>query len=361
MALHDFLSRTISEWMEGGGPHSDIVISSRIRLARNIASLPLPHILTPDNGREVLAIVRKAMDDINKRGHLGKLTFYAYPDLNPLERQVMVEKHLASPALGQGCPLCGVIVNESGTISIMINEEDHLRIQCLQSGLQLEEAWRQCSALDDSLEETIDYAFQEHYGYLTACPTNVGTGLRGSIMIHLPGLVLTGQAGRILNTIGQLGLAVRGFYGEGSDAIGNIFQISNQVTLGYEEADMIGNLMSVTGQIMEQERAAREALCANARGSMEDRIWRSFGTLSHARIIQSDEAMQLLSDVRLGSDTQILPPIPTRILNELLVVTRPAYLQWLAGRNLNPTERDWVRAEIIRQKLCNNSDTHHTE
>ncbi len=351
MSLQELFDQTISGWMDGTGPSSDIVISSRIRLARNIEGLPLPHVLDAERAQAVIEKVERAVDDVNKRGNLGHLKMYLYKDISALERQILVEKHLVSPALGQGCPNCGAAVNKEGTVSILINEEDHLRLQCLQSGLQLEETWELCSALDDGLEEEIEYAFQEKYGYLTACPTNVGTGLRGSVMIHLPGLVMTGQVGRILNTVGQLGLAVRGFYGEGSEAAGNIFQLSNQITLGHEEEKMIENLESVTRQIFEQEQAAREALMSSAKTNMEDRVWRSYGVLTNARIVKSTEALQLLSDIRLGSELGVLPSIGTKTLNELLVIIRPAYLQWLAGSSLETEERDHMRAGIIREKL----------
>ncbi len=352
MQLNDVFRSTVSAWMNGSGPNSDIVISSRVRLARNIAGIPFPHILNRADALKVMGIVKKAVDDVNKRGHIGKFHYFSYDDMSSLDRQILVEKHLASPGLGQGCAICGIVLNEQGTLSIMINEEDHLRLQCIQSGLQLDEALKICSSLDDGLAETMDYAFSDKYGYLTACPTNVGTGLRGSVMVHLPALVMGGHAGRILNTAGQLGLAVRGFYGEGSEAAGNIFQISNQITLGYEEEQMIDKLATVTKQIIEQEQAARQSLLQSARLSIEDRAFRSYGILSHARVVNSTEAMQLLSDVRMGSEMNILPKIPTQTLNELLTVTRPAYLQWLAGRTLEPGERDCVRAEIIRNKLC---------
>jgi len=349
--LDDFFANTIHSWMDGTGPHADIVISSRVRLARNIAGVPLPHMLTNQSANKVIESIERAVDDVNKRGNMGKLHLFSYENASGLERQILVDKHLASPALGQSCSTCGIVLNEEGSLSIMINEEDHLRIQCLQSGLQLAEAFQLCSSLDDGLEAIIDYAFQEKYGYLTACPTNVGTGLRGSVMVHLPALVMSGHAGRMLNTVGQLGLAVRGFYGEGSEAAGNIFQISNQITLGHDEEQMINKLSSVTSQVIEQEEAARKALLKNSRVSMEDKIFRAYGILSHARVMNASEAMQLLSDIRFGSETGILPKIETRTLNELLVITRPAYLQWTTGRSLEPAERDCVRAEIIREKL----------
>ena len=352
--LNDIFKNTVSSWMAGTGPDSDIVISSRVRLARNIAGIPLPHLLNSQNANTVLETVGKAVADVNKRGNLGRLQMYTYPDMSSLERQILVEKHLASPALGHGCPLCGIVLNEEESLSIMINEEDHLRIQCLKSGLQLKETLALASTLDDGLEATIDYAFQEKYGYLTACPTNVGTGLRGSVMVHLPALVIGGHASRMLNTVGQLGLAVRGFYGEGSEAVGNIFQISNQITLGHNEEQMIEKLSSVTSQVIEQEQAAREALQKNARIQIEDRVFRAYGIMTNARVMNSSEAMQLLSDVRLGVEMDILPGIETKTLNELLIVTRPAYLQWLAGRSLDSGERDCVRADTIRNKICEN-------
>lgn len=354
MFLGDVLTRLQDGWMDGSGPVASIALSSRVRLARNIDSLPLPHVAGDEPGEKVLAIVRSAVVDLGRRGTAGQMEFVLLADISPLERQVLVEKHLISPALVQGGSHTAVAVNQEGTVSIMVNEEDHLRIQCLQSGLQPREAWQICSRIDDVLEEKIDYAFDADIGYLTACPTNVGTGIRASVMLHLPALVLIGQAGRILGTVGQLGLAVRGLYGEGTEAAGNIFQISNQITLGHTEEEIIDNLVGVAQQIIEQENAARMALLRSGRLKMEDRVWRSYGILSRARILTSGEAMQLFSDIRLGADLGLIPDLDLTTLNELLVLTGPAYLQKTAGAQMSSADRDFRRAVVVREKLAGN-------
>lgn len=233
----------------------------------------------------------------------------------------------------------------------MINEEDHIRIQCLFPGLQLTEALEAANEIDDWLESNIEYAFDETHGYLTSCPTNVGTGLRASVMMHLPGLMLTQQLNRIIPAINQLGLVVRGIYGEGSEALGNIFQISNQITLGKSEMDIVEDLKSVVGQLISQERSAREALRKTSNIQLEDRVYRSYGILANCRIIETKEAARCLSDVRLGIDMGYIKNVSRNILNELMIVTQPGFLQQYAGGQLRPNERDIRRAGLIRERL----------
>lgn len=233
----------------------------------------------------------------------------------------------------------------------MINEEDHLRIQCFLPGLQLVECYHRAQALDDDLESQLEYAFDERRGYLTACPTNAGTGLRASVMLHLPAMQMTGQTNQILQNIGQLGMTVRGLYGEGTEVAGNFFQMSNQITMGQTEGEICTHLQAVTEQLVEQERLLRERLQLDLKYQLEDKIGRAFGILSHARIINSNEALALLSDVRLGIDMGILKGIKPFALNELVVAIRPAHLQKRAEREMDATERDVKRAEIIQEKL----------
>ncbi len=233
----------------------------------------------------------------------------------------------------------------------MINEEDHLRIQVILPGLQLEEALQEADRYDDFLEAEINYAFDEGYGYLTACPTNVGTGLRASVMLHLPALIMTGQANRLLGALSQVGLAVRGLYGEGTEIIGNLVQISNQITLGQSEEEIIRNLGGVTRQVIEQEQAARQALLNENRAGIADRTWRSLGQLKFAQLMSSQEAMQLLSDVRLGYDLGLLKGVNRKLLNEMLVVISPACLQILAGKELGPAERDLERPARLKKLM----------
>lgn len=349
MSVNEFLDKSPT-WMREDGPESDIVISTRIRLARNLARYPFPILLTDGDSESILEEVRKAISNPEMKA-LGNFELFRSRELSDVERQVFVEKHLISPALAEDERHSAFILRGDEIVSIMINEEDHMRIQCIFPGLQVQEAWELASKVDDALEHKIDYAFDEKYGYLTSCPTNVGSGLRASVMMHLPGLVLTNQINRILTAISQVGLVVRGLYGEGSDATGNIFQISNQITLGQSEEEILENLKGVAKQILDHERAARNQLMRENRELLEDRIWRSYGILAYARKIESKEALQRLSDVRLGIDLGSIKGVPASIMKELMVLTRPAFLQKITGKELAPGERDWRRAEIIRERL----------
>jgi protein arginine kinase len=341
----------LSKWMEGTGPFSDIVISCRVRLARNVQGLPFPHLMQDSQAEDLLQRLRQALANQGARSADHRMTLYRLRDLAVLDRHVLVEKHLISPQHARNVAHGAVILRGDEAVSVLVNEEDHLRIQCLFPALQLEQAWQLASNVDDLLERKLEYAFSPDRGYLTACPTNVGTGLRASVMLHLPALVMSNQAGRLHSSIVKLGFMVRGIYGEGTEALGNIFQFSNQITLGRSEVDIIENLRSVTAQIIEQERSARELLRKEMRHQLEDRVWRAYGILTHARVLSSAEAVQLLSDVRLGKDLGILTGLTSAGLTELLVMTRPGYLQKLADRQLSAAERDVQRARLIREKL----------
>jgi protein arginine kinase len=351
VSLEKFIKNALSDWMKGDGPESDIVISSRIRLARNLNSVPFPLIATEDQ----LESVTNQLDDVVKKGdvinELGNLDLLKMDQLKTIEKRVLVEKHLISPHLADESRAGAVILSENESASIMINEEDHLRIQCLFPGFQLETAWSQANAIDDWFESNLDFAFDEKHGFLTSCPTNVGTGLRASVMMHLPALVMTQQMSRILPAINQLGLVVRGMYGEGSEALGNIFQLSNQITLGRSEGEIIDDLANVAKQLIGQERQARTSLTEASRLRLEDKIYRSYGILSNARIIESKEATQRLSDVRLGIDLGLIKGTSATILNELIVLTQPGFLQQYAGEMLSADQRDERRAKLIRERL----------
>ncbi len=353
MTIQDHLNTAYARWMEGAGPYAHIVISSRIRLARNLAAYPFPHLQSPEQGREVFSRVRRALSASEVRQQLGSFAFAALEVLSPLDRQILVEKHLISPHHaqdeGEGR---GLVLRDDEAVSIMVNEEDHLRIQVLFPALQLEAAWELASQVDDALESRLDFAYDEQYGYLTCCPTNVGTGLRASVMMHLPGLVMTNQANRVFTTLAKLGFVVRGLYGEGTEAKGNLFQISNQITLGPREEEINGNLTAVSKQVIEQEELARESLQKEKSAQLKDRILRSYGILTNAYIISSEEAMDLLSNLRLGLDLGLLRNLDNRTLNELLVRTRPAFLQKMAGREMDAFNRDLMRAAIIREALA---------
>ncbi|MCL6639143.1 MAG: protein arginine kinase [Firmicutes bacterium] len=352
MTLKETVNSAHSLWMDDG-PESGIVISSRVRVARNLKDIPFPHLLQKEKAEGVIHAVRHALDNPAMVTAAGRLELCRMAELSPVERQILVDKHLISPVLLNDYQDKAVALREDEVVSIMVNEEDHLRIQCLLPGLQLSGAWETVDKVDDGLEKTLDYAFSEHYGYLTACPTNVGTGMRASVMLHLSGLVLTRQLNGVLAAIHKLGLTVRGLYGEGTEALGDLFQISNQITLGQQEEEIIANLTSITRQILAQERAARTALYKEKKEMVEDRVWRSYGIVTHARIISAEEIMKLISDLRLGLDLNILPPVPLRLLNELMVMTRPAFLIKLSGQDLSPYQCDLYRAGLLRDKLKN--------
>lgn len=350
MSLEKFLNKAVSSWMSAEGPDSDIILSSRIRLARNLRNYKYPTLFNNEEARGIINEVNKIIqsDALNS---FGSLELLEVDELKDLEKRVLVEKHLISPRLAESSAYGAVILSENEDISIMVNEEDHIRIQCLFPGLQIKEALEQANIIDDMLEEQVDYAFDENLGYLTSCPTNVGTGLRASVMVHLPALILTRQLNRIIPAINQLGFVVRGIYGEGTEALGNIFQISNQITLGKSEEDIVGDLTSVVQQIIAQERSAREALVKTSNIQLEDRVYRSLGILTNSRIIETKEAAECLSDVRLGIDAGYINHLSKNILNELMILTQPGFLQQYAGGPLRPAERDIKRATFIRERL----------
>ena len=285
-----------------------------------------------------------------------ELVFTDIQKLNAADRQLLVEKHLISLDFIEGNRERGAIISKDERVSIMINEEDHLRLQCIYPGKQLEEAWKLCSRLDGILEEKLKFAFDPVLGYLTCCPTNIGTGMRASVMLHLPALVITGYISNVLEACGKLSVAVRGIYGEKSEALGNMFQISNQVTLGQTEEEIIASVNNVASQIIEQERTLRTELYKQNPARFEDRVFRSYGLFTNARIISGEEGFKLLSDVRLGIDMGIIKNIDIDTIRELMLLMQPAHLQKLAGRPLNPDERDIVRAEFIQKRLIGNRE-----
>lgn len=358
MSLRDIINNALSKWMNGKGPEGDIVLSSRVRLARNLDGIPFPQRMSEEDGNKILAGVRLAVEKMNSEKKWSRLELTRLDELSANEREILVEKHLISPQHATKSRFGAVVLSDDESVSIMVNEEDHLRIQVILPGLKVMEAWQVANSLDDGLEQTLDLAYDEKRGYLTACPTNVGTGLRASVMMHLPGLVITKQIAGLVNAIGQFGLTVRGLYGEGTEAAGNIFQISNQITLGRSEEEIINNLLAVVKQIIQQERQAREKLHKEWGEQLKDKIWRSYGILRYAQTMTSQEAINLLSNVRLGVDLGILQGVESTVLNELMVLMRPAYLQKLAGKELSPMERDLRRALLIRDrlKLCEVKD-----
>jgi len=334
-----------AKWVSGAMPLGPIVISSRVRLARNFKDLPFPGNMSREAGQEVLARIDQALKQPSPDGYY----MLRMKDLPQNERLALVEEHLISYHLANQ-PAGAVARAPASGLSVMLNEEDHLRIQCLLGGLDLEAAWQVASRCDDYLESELDFAFHEEYGYLTACPTNVGTGMRASVMLHLPALVESAQIGRVLMAIGQFGLMARGLYGEGTEAKGHIFQISNQVTSGVSEEEIVRNLKAVTLQIVGQEQAHQKKMLAAHRPKIEDRVFRALGVLTSARLLDSSEAMVLLSELRLGVSLGLLS-LPLPLLSELLVLIQPGVLQSVNKKELQALERDVKRAEAVRSRL----------
>jgi len=350
LSFEKFINKAKTSWMCSDGPDSDIVLTSRIRLARNINSLKFPILFSNE---EAETVIQKVSDKVLAQSNesSGNLELLKMEELQQLEKRVLVEKHLISPLLANEAAYGACVLSEDEEVSIMLNEEDHIRIQCIKPGLQIMEALEKANDIDNWLEESIDYAYHLELGYITSCPTNIGTGLRASVMMHLPGMVLTQQMNRIIPAINQLGLVVRGIYGEGSEALGNIFQISNQITLGKSESDIVEELKSVVHQLIEQERAAREALVRTSNIQLEDRVFRSYGILCNSRIIETKEAAKCLSDLQLGIDMGFIKNVSKGILNELLILTQPGFLQLYSGGQMNPNDRDIRRASLIRERL----------
>ncbi|MBM3254162.1 MAG: protein arginine kinase [Candidatus Omnitrophica bacterium] len=347
MELNELIRKSC-EWLRGTGPNSDIVTSSRIRLARNLNKIPFVHWANKRQEEEVLNTAKNAIQQIP---FLKDSLFLRLNTINPLDRQFLIERHLISYEHAQNPDHKAVIIGEKEIISIMINEEDHLRIQVMHSGFNMQDAWKFADRIDKELEIKLEYAFSPEWGYLTACPTNTGTGLRGSCMLHLPCLVMTKQMGKIIHAISKLGLTVRGLYGEGTEASGNFFQISNQVTLGQKEDIILDNLERIIKQVLEHEQGARKSLFEQNKAILQDQIWRSYGTLKNAHIITTDETVELLSSVRLGIDIGIIKDITRQTINELFLLIQPAHLQKLEGKILNSNERDLRRAALIRERF----------
>jgi protein arginine kinase len=348
MALHNILAES-GEWLSGDGPQSHIVISSRVRLARNLRNFPFPGWAKKTDRIAVLECVKPQVESLPEMAD----AYSAYSqDLSALEKQVLVERHLVSrehAAKGVGS---AVVMNRKQTLSVMINEEDHLRIQGIRSGLQLKNVFKLVDKVDTALGEKLDFAFHQQYGFLTACPTNVGTGMRASAMMHLPGLVLSEQINQVIQAVNKVGLAVRGLYGEGTEALGNLFQISNQITLGEKEEEILTRLNKVIEQILNHEVNARASLLQKRAVLLLDNIGRAYGILRHAHSMASKEALNLLSALKLGTDLGFFPEDGRLIVDQLFMETQPAHLQKSSQQKLQAEERDTLRAEIIRAKLA---------
>lgn len=322
----------------------DIVISSRVRLARNIKDYPFPLFLSDIHGKQVVEMVNDVVtDDLN----LFPFTKINVDDLSSNEKKMLVEKHLTSPELGNH-PIATVFIREDERVSIMVNEEDHIRIQCILEGFQLQDAYKIANNIDDLLELKIDYCFDEKYGYLTSCPTNVGTGMRASVMLHLPTLTLNNQMNNLIQMLARFGMTIRGIYGEGTEALGDLYQISNQTTLGSKEEDIISNIHGVVKEIIKRERNLRMEILNNNPVYLEDKIHRAYGILKSARKIDLEESMKLLSLVRLGGDLNLIDN-DIKIINRLIQTIQPGILSDIYKNEITEKNIDEVRAEHIRE------------
>lgn len=350
MKLAD-LTQHAGEWLRGTGPMHDVVISSRVRLARNLASHPF---LSRCSDAQRNEIAERLRNEILAAGIAHNVFYVDVAAAGSLDRELLVERHLVSRQHAEAEHARGVAIGSAETVSVMINEEDHLRIQVFRSGLRLTEAVEDISRIDDQLEQRLDYAFHSKYGYLTACPTNVGTGLRVSVMLHLPALKMTGEIQKVFRAARDMHLAIRGLYGEGTEASGDFFQISNQATLGKTEQQIVDEFFGQTmPHFIEYERRARDGLMKNRKTAIDDKIHRSLSLLRSARLMSSDETMYLLSLVRLGSNLGRLPEMDLRTINELFLLTQPAHLQRILDRQMDDEERAEARAEFIRRRLLN--------
>src|ERR1700758_1381944 len=347
MKFSNMLS-TAGEWLRGEGPHHQVVISSRVRLARNLRNRAFPGWAKKAERTAILEQIRSHVEALPE---MQDAFSEGLQDLAALDKQVLVERHLISrehAAKGAGS---AVVVNRRQTLSIMINEEDHLRMQSIRSGLQLKQAFKLIDKIDTALESKLDFAFDPRLGYLTACPTNVGTGMRASAMLHLPGLVLSDLINQVIQAVSKIGLAVRGLYGEGTEAMGNLFQISNQTTLGEKEDDIIIRLTKVIETIIQKEHDARQVLIQKKPNTLWDQIGRAYGVLTYAHAMSSKEALNLLSIVKLGIDLGAFPEDKRLAIDELFIDTQPAHLQRSSQQKLSAEERDHLRAQIIRTRL----------
>ena len=334
-----------SDNIKFGGEDEEIVVSSRIRIARNIADIPFEMKMKAEDSSRLAELSRSVIEKNIK----GK--FVDMEKITPLEKESLLECHLISPAFVKMDKPAGVFITEGSNIAIMINEEDHLRIQGLSYGLNLADITGDVFELEEKLGEDLEYAYDEDYGFITSCPTNFGTGLRASVLLHLPGLVFTNEVEKVLKGAVQIGMAVRGLYGEGSEIKGSLFQISNQHTLGLKEEDLINTIVKLTHMIMDIEKKARDVIFEKAQYEFEDKIFRSLAVLKSARMISSDEVLNLLSALRFGVGVGIIKDVTLGVINEIMLVSRPATIQLYYGELLEEHERDIKRAEYIRNRL----------
>src|SRR3954462_15319120 len=347
MDIHDFLIPP-ADTARRKGPHDRIVMSSRVRLARNIKDAAFPGWAKKPERVRILDVIRPAVETL---AEMKEAFAESMDNLTTLDKQILVERHLISREHAAKSSGSGLVLNREETLCVMINEEDHMRMQALRPGLQIRHAWNAIDHIDSELERKLDYAFNPELGYLTACPTNIGTGIRVSAMLHLPGLVLAEQINPIIQSVNKLGLAVRGLYGEGTEALGNVFQVSNQMTLGEAESAIVERLDKVLSQIIEHEENARGTLLEKKPKMVFNHIGRAYGILANAHSISSKETMNLLSLLRMGVDIGLFPGTEKSLIDELFITTQPAHLQKQFSEKLGAEERDVLRYDMLRERL----------
>ena len=348
--MFDEMAKTPAIWLSGRGNESLVVLSTRVRLARNIAGCHFPTTADSETRSKIISYFDSV---VSRTDQLTQCQYCKAGDLEELDRDFLVERHLISPVFLNGDLSKAIVIGPAERISIMVNEEDHLRIQALSSGLDPQASFDLAMKYETEIGKYLEYDYDKDFGYLTACPTNAGTGMRASVLIHLPGLVLTRDIDKVISKITRSGLIVRGFYGEGSDVLGNLFQVSNQNTLGLSETDILNQINRVSLEIIDEEAKARQRLTEEAADMIEDKIWRAFGILKHARVLTSDEVMNLLSAVRLGHAMKIIEFLDVSLINEILLLSQPAHLQKYYGSPMDHNKRDFVRAQMVREKLRN--------
>ena len=344
----DELAQKCGIWLAGSGPESDIVISSRIRLARNFSDFPF---VRKCSAKEQAAVLKSVRGKLKKIHLMRNSEFVDVAKLDPTERQFLMERQIISRELSENEGPRGVVVDQKERFSVMVNEEDHLRIQVMQSGLDLKAAWKRINDIDDAIEAELNYAFSDQLGYLTACPTNVGTGLRVSVMLHLPALVMTKQMDKVFRSFQRINVAVRGLFGEGSQFMGDFYQVSNQITLGKSEEELIQQVREIIPVLIDYERKAREFLLNEKNKDLHDDVSRALGILCTAKKISSEETMSYLSKVRMGVNLKLITDVDIETVNKLFIHTQPAHLQKISGRSLSSAERNVERADYLQNHL----------
>ena len=347
MQLQNMLKQKIG-WLESRGNSAEIAISSRIRVARNLRKIPFPQKASRQEQKESFEKIKAVVEEI---AYFKGAAILDLQEFDRVDRQFLMERHLISYEHSRGNGVRGLVIGDKELLSLMINEEDHVRLQGMQPGLQLEQVWDILRRIDEEMHKRLDYAFSSEVGYLTACPTNTGTGMRASILMHLPALVMNEEINKVLQALNKIGMVARGLYGEGTKVMGDLFQISNQVTLGPNEEGIIDNLERIVKQVIDYEIKGRNVLFKENKGKVMDGIYRAYGVLVNARQVSFAETMEFLSKVRLGVYFNLELNTELDTLNELMILTQPAHVQESVGKELSPSRRDFIRAEMIREKL----------